>query len=322
MVGGLVVKPGRIPIEAGGLTLRDAVSLANGDNPEKNFGHPAVSVFVTLERGGKVKDYSHPLVTNDLFGKIKLLPQDRITLRAWHETDLARPVATDNARVAALKRLPEDNEKEIKRQPNPDVWANALGNRLQAGIPAEYKIPLTNLGGEIQMVTVQASLNYVSPLIEKNGFNLKIVKRLGDKLNGEQDQTNRLGLPTLMGLTTQNHLSPPEETIIVLTRSTGLISEDFILPRHVATQSNPDQAMAKEVLENTYLLPGDSVAIETTLRLPEVLLSLAVPEVFDPTRRDKKAHPFLKNHKGLKQLGKTLETLSLPGQPLAAPKTP
>lgn len=151
VVGGLVTMPGRQVIPVGGLTLRDVVSIAGGDVPEKHFDIPAPAVLVSLERRGNITAFALPLVARDIAGMIRLLPDDRITLKPLNETALAAGGSVKLGKTS-------NNEFTIESSPDPAVWKRLLDDKdLNGAVPVAYDVPFSNLGQEVDVKTVHVS---------------------------------------------------------------------------------------------------------------------------------------------------------------------
>ncbi|MEI7687914.1 MAG: hypothetical protein WCL32_23150, partial [Planctomycetota bacterium] len=121
-VTGLVKAPGKQRIEPGGLRLADAIALAGGDLPKKNFQVDPARAFAVIERDNIVHYFSLPLVTHDAAGKVFLMPNDKVSVQEIDATTISQTlgvplVLTETVQTAAIPDVAPDVAIEAAPEP-------------------------------------------------------------------------------------------------------------------------------------------------------------------------------------------------------------
>jgi hypothetical protein len=300
-VTGLVKFPGVHVIPLGGLRLKDAVALAGGDLPDEFFsGTKPAQVLVSIERLEGTYHFSLPLVTKDFAGRVFLQPNDKVSLQPYTITGLARAAYRGVGDKDIAEALDLQTWKEILHRedvgvqtlsydvvfrdvtvPERVVTVTLRGTGKRELLPtrslarrAAPSAPLTTGPPAPAAVVLAPVREVLQPMVLPVALQLKPTPAATRSNDGDP-------LATLASFSEDIQTSAHEMTVIVLHRVVDGKSNEYILLRAGSKASYPDRAIAQKVLESTFVIPGDSVAIDILPRIPIVLSSLVAPQLFD-----------------------------------------
>jgi hypothetical protein len=251
LVSGMVTKPGFLPIPKNGLTIRDALALANGENPLTEFNISPIYLLVSIERANASYHFALPLVTNNDAGKVLLMRGDRVVVHPWYETDLAR--LSHAGSITTGENVPQIllPESSIKLLP-------VFGITDPSVQKFDFKVQTSALGANGQEVT--QTYDFTDPL------NPAIAT-----------------VSSVFEATKLVSSYSPAQTVCVLKRvSGGQLSEYVLLRTEPSFVQNDGQNRVGEILEKIVLLPRDSISVDVLQRMPIVLSSMLAPHLFKP----------------------------------------
>lgn len=294
IISGLVMFPGIREIPDGGLSLRDAIGIAGGDQPFERFNVlENEEILVSLDRKNVVYSFQLQLVMNGLAGEILLLAGDKISVNRYSESDLAKMVRFKlNKQKLEVSSINEITYKEKE-------WSAIFGDKFgqEKNLIVEYDVPF-RVFNEQRSLRIQiqpkkepnVSLSFsieglpgLSPTNlmkneETESAKNSSVLSVGENLLTPKKPNTRI--PTLYAFSNSvayKSQTATSKSVIILNRKFSGKVHSYILPRDVSAMS----------LIATFVIPGDSVSIDELNRLPIILTSLAAPQLFDPARHEK-----------------------------------
>lgn len=297
MVTGLVKHPGTYTIPLGGLLLKDAIALAQGDVPAQFFdGVNPSQVLVSVERPTKTYHFALPLVTKDVAGRIFLVPGDKVSLELGSTTDLGRSVV---------------RSANPPTTPNQDVetWKSILHRDDVGQKPLSYDITFSDLNVAPRKVTItipqSAAANDSQPRSKADAAAppADAAQQPGLKVQmSDPNQPRGNGLRVVDAPALEANLqtfsdvsnSPEESTVLVLTRQMSGKTHQFVLLRPGSIATGAERSIVQQVLKGVTVIPGDSVAMNAAVQIPLVLSSLATPKLYDFAARQDACCPKLK----------------------------
>jgi hypothetical protein len=276
-VTGLVKQQVILPIPRGGLQLKDAVALAGGDIPAQLFnGLSPSQVVVTLARPEAVYHIALPLITNDIGGRIFLVPGDKVSLELGSNTDIGRSV---------VRSASADVGQNI------DQWRSILGRDDIDKKTLAYDVTFHELNGSARKLTV--NVQATSAPVDAGRSAAAPAGQLAPVSTVKiqfADTTNLPGLrsadgtphdATLLALSDFSE-SPQTNTVMVLERRLQGRSHHYVLARPGSLSTTSDQrSVATSVLNAITVIPEDVVSASALIQLPIVMRSLAHPKLYD-----------------------------------------
>jgi hypothetical protein len=281
LVSGMVKTPGKIVIPNGGLTLRDALALTGGDNPQALFKISPILLLVTLERPDGIYNFSLPLVTDDDAGKIYLAPGDRIVVQPWYQTDLSR-----------LSKPTPDDATIFSHQTEKEAMLPLLGVADKPSLKKlDFKITISQLGANAREIMQQYAwpAEKTNPIPTAGTLHSNWRKHIQDKTNYS-----------------------PAQTVLILRRVVHGRASEFYLPRQNPRYISTSEADVADVLNGIVLLPNDNLSIDILQRQPIVLSSLLAPHLHSRARQKERQECLPQVHDTFQDARNVVHTVVAP----------